>query len=313
MLILDEEVRNIFIKSLGNDLHLDTNILLKEFFKISHNSLKEDVENFDFNSLRGRCSWFLSKLINNKESILNYQSSDLFKSMFKTINITSSKDSDTLSLSINGQQITGDNIYLLLTFIIYAYILTVSLTSIGNDYDKIGGAVLYKFSEIISYELMKRSDLSSFVLGGSSYKDLIDKIPDDYNISIIVSSLIGLILIGGGGDFTDVHKETLLIAINIIKTNVSNSIGYLYTFINKAGQLVKIDTGFIAKDIYYQFKSLGINIVNKNYSNLNKTIKSSKELPKIENKPKIDNKPKSKIKPEEFKKQVSTPAVKTAV
>ncbi len=256
MILFDEDLKKVFINSLKKDINNDN--VLKEFFNISKKLLKEDSENFDFNSLRGRCSWFLSKLINNKESILNYQTSDLFKTIFKTVSITSGNNSNILNLAVNGEQITNDNIYILLTFIIYMYILSVSLTSLGDDYDKIGGAVIYKFSSLISSELMKRSDLSTFVLSGSSYKELVSKIPQDYYIGLIVASLVALLLISD--DFTEVHKETLLIAINIIKTNIINSIGYLYVFIDKAGQLVKINTSFVAKDIFYQFKSLGINI-----------------------------------------------------
>jgi len=258
MIIVEGKEKKLLIESLMFDTDIkDPKLALKEFYTTVKHTLQEAEENqdLDFTSLKDRLQWFLGMLVNNKDALLHWQQSDLWKDLFKDVVIGVTDDGKT-SVTVKGQQVSGSNKGMVLAYIVYVYLFTTSFNSIGEGAQKIGGAIIDRASRMVLAELAKQADLSDYSVTGDPLRVLGESVVEKAPLSNLLGSAICLLLLDP--KFSSVHKSLVLIGINIVRTPISNAAGYIYTFLTKLSKLYPLKTDIVAKDIFEQFKAIGL-------------------------------------------------------
>ena len=247
MLLLDEKARSLLENSVLNEFEAQ----LSDYFKDVSEILREDSENIDLSGFQNRCNWIISKVVENKNVILNYSDSENFKELFKDV-VIGTGDQGQITVTISNTEVTGNTRFLCVVLIIYAFVLYTNFKSLGEQFDKIGGALVQYFSEKLALELGRRCDLSSFTINGDAIRTLCGMIHSVSPVVNIYISVLGMLLIQR--EFTKTVQTICLLLATAAKSRANNSIGFLYSFLEKAANILHIDLEFLVKDLYYQFR-----------------------------------------------------------
>lgn len=241
------------IRELCHNLGITTS----EFFELleqnSQDTISTDAPVENDNVIRQRCNWLLGRLVQSQSSILHFSELDTFKSMFKTAVLTEYQGK--LMLTVDKSEVSGATKDLAVTTMVCGFMLYTNLNTL-EDFDKVGGALLYKHTTELSNEASKRCDLSPYSLNGSVISTLLRGIS---TASTLVSCLICMVvMLLVAPDFSKEIRKALLLFVMANRLTAPNSGSTIYNFIMQCGSILKIDFGFLAQDVLYQLKSIGV-------------------------------------------------------
>jgi len=247
MFILDNMSKKILKESVKSDIGIN----LTEFYASMNKVLREDANETDLSGFQNRCNWFLGKIVNDRNSLLKYAELDQFKNIFKNVNI--SETDDKISLTVENNEVNGNTRLMAITYLITSFSLLINLQTIGEKFEEVGGSLIKKFSETLSLELGKRCDLSEYGINGDIIRVLCKSLHNTNPLINIFTVLTMMLLLKQHDKTID---SILLLMIRIIKTQPSNTVGYMYVFIDKTSNILEMKLDYLKKDIYFQMKAI---------------------------------------------------------